>query len=146
VDPKGSALRVTQRALTSSLAKERKFAYLFAVRTRRTRRILVILLIIALLLSFLTLFVIWGKIASDKNYVQRNKEDIKFGEFFPCIVQNLLFSSLLGTSLEIKTYRTLILPVILYGCQTFSVTQSAEGYIESARKHRREKSIETQGA
>jgi hypothetical protein len=37
-------------------------------------------------------------------------------------VQNLLRSSLLSKNIEIKAYRTLILPVILYGCETWSLT------------------------
>ena len=37
-------------------------------------------------------------------------------------VQNLLFSSLLSKTLNIKIYRTIILPVVLYGCETWSLT------------------------
>jgi len=37
-------------------------------------------------------------------------------------VQNLLFSSLLSKNLKIKIYRTIILPVVLYGCNTWSLT------------------------
>jgi len=37
-------------------------------------------------------------------------------------VQNLLSSSLLSKKLKIKIYRTMILPVILYGCETWSLT------------------------
>jgi len=35
-------------------------------------------------------------------------------------VQNLLSSRLLSKNLKIKTYRTIILPVVLYGCETWS--------------------------
>jgi len=35
-------------------------------------------------------------------------------------VQNLLSSSLLSKNLKIKIYRTIILPVALYGCETWS--------------------------
>jgi len=34
-------------------------------------------------------------------------------------VQNLLSSSLLSKNIKIKIYRTIILPVILYGCETW---------------------------
>ena len=34
-------------------------------------------------------------------------------------VQNLLSSSLLSKHLKIKIYRTIILPVVLYGCETW---------------------------
>ena len=46
-------------------------------------------------------------------------------------VQNLLSSRLLSKNLKIKIYRTLILPVDLYGCETWSLTlrggKEAEG-------------------
>ena len=41
-------------------------------------------------------------------------------------VQNLLSSSLLSKNLKIKEYRTLIFPVILYGCETWSLTLRKE--------------------
>ena len=37
-------------------------------------------------------------------------------------MQNLLSSSLLSKRLKIKIYRTIILPVVLYGCETWSLT------------------------
>ena len=37
-------------------------------------------------------------------------------------VQNLLSSILLCKKLKIKIYRTIILPVVLYGCETWSQT------------------------
>ena len=37
-------------------------------------------------------------------------------------VQNLLRSSLISKKIKIKVYRTIILPVILYGCETWSFT------------------------
>jgi len=37
-------------------------------------------------------------------------------------MQNLLSSSLLSKHFKIKTYRTIILPVALYGCETWSLT------------------------
>ena len=41
-------------------------------------------------------------------------------------VQNLLSSSLLPKNLKIKIYRTIILPVVLYGCETWSLTLREE--------------------
>jgi len=35
-------------------------------------------------------------------------------------VQNLLCSNLLSKNFKIKIYRTIILPVIFYGCETWS--------------------------
>jgi len=42
------------------------------------------------------------------------------------LVQNLLSSSLLSKNLKIKINRTMILPVVLYGCETFSLKLSEE--------------------
>ena len=41
-------------------------------------------------------------------------------------MQNLLSSSLLSKNLNIKIYRTTILPVVLYGCETWSPTLREE--------------------
>jgi len=41
-------------------------------------------------------------------------------------VQNLLSSNLLSKNLKIKIYRTIILPVFLYGCETWSFTLREE--------------------
>jgi hypothetical protein len=41
-------------------------------------------------------------------------------------VQNILSSSLLSKNLKIKIYRTIMLPVVLYGCATWSLTLREE--------------------
>jgi hypothetical protein len=41
-------------------------------------------------------------------------------------VQNLLSSRLLFKNLKIEIYRTIILPVVLYGCETWSLTLRVE--------------------
>jgi hypothetical protein len=41
-------------------------------------------------------------------------------------VQNLLSSRLLSKNLKIKIYRTIIVPVVLYGCETWSLTLREE--------------------
>jgi len=41
-------------------------------------------------------------------------------------VQHLLSSRLLCKNLKIKLYRTMILPVVLYGCKTWSLTLREE--------------------
>ena len=41
-------------------------------------------------------------------------------------MQNLLSSILLSKTLKIKIYRTIILPVVLYGCETWSMTLREE--------------------
>ena len=41
-------------------------------------------------------------------------------------VQNLLSSMLLSKNLKIKIHRTIILPVVVYGCETWSLTLKEE--------------------
>ena len=41
-------------------------------------------------------------------------------------VQNLLSSTLLSKTVKIKIYRTIILPIVLYGCETWSLTLKEE--------------------
>jgi hypothetical protein len=41
-------------------------------------------------------------------------------------VQSLLSSRLLARNLEVKIYKTIILPVVLYGCETWSLTLRKE--------------------
>jgi hypothetical protein len=40
------------------------------------------------------------------------------------LVQNLSSSRLLSKNLKIKIYRTIILPIVLYGCETWSLILS----------------------
>ena len=41
-------------------------------------------------------------------------------------MQNLLSSSLLSKNIKIKIYSIIILPVVLYGCETWSLTLREE--------------------
>jgi hypothetical protein len=50
------------------------------------------------------------------------KKGLKSGNSCCHSMQNLLSSSLLSKNLKIKIYRTIILPVVLYGCETWSLT------------------------
>jgi hypothetical protein len=50
-------------------------------------------------------------------------------------VQNLLFSSLLSKNfLKIEIYRTIILPVVLYGYETWSLTLREEPRLRAFEK------------
>ena len=51
---------------------------------------------------------------------------MKSGNACYCSVQNLLSSSLLSKDLKIKIYRTIILPVVLCGYETWSLTLRKE--------------------
>ena len=54
------------------------------------------------------------------------KNRLKLGNACYYSVQNLLSSSLLSKNLKIKIYRTIILPIVLYGCETSSLTLREE--------------------
>jgi hypothetical protein len=57
---------------------------------------------------------------------EENKRRLKSGNACYQLVQNLLSSSLLPKCLKIKIYRTTILPVVLYGYETWSLTSREE--------------------
>jgi len=60
---------------------------------------------------------------TNQNSIQEEiKSRLKLGNACYYSVQNLLSSSLLYKKLKIKIYRTIILPVVLYGCETWSRT------------------------
>ena len=54
------------------------------------------------------------------------KSRLKSGNACYHSVQNLFSSSLLSKKLKIKIYRTIILPVVLYGCGTWLLTLREE--------------------
>jgi len=54
------------------------------------------------------------------------KSRLKLGNACYYSAQNLLSSRLLSKNLKIKIYRTIILPVVLYGCETWSLTLKEE--------------------
>ena len=54
------------------------------------------------------------------------KSRLKSGNAYYRSVQNLLSSSLLSKNVKIKTYRTRILLVVLYGCETWSLILRVE--------------------
>jgi hypothetical protein len=60
---------------------------------------------------------------TNKNYI---KSRLKSGNACYHSVQNLLSSSFQSKSVTIKIYRTIILLVVLYGCETWSLTLRAE--------------------
>jgi len=68
-----------------------------------------------------------GTTVTNKNSIQEEiKSRLKLGNACYYSVQNLLSSSLLSKYLKIKIYRTIILPVVLYGCETWSLTLREE--------------------
>jgi len=68
-----------------------------------------------------------GKTLSNQNSIQEEiKSRVKSGNACYHSMQNLLSSSLLSKHVKIKVYRTIILSVVLYGCETWSLTLRKE--------------------
>ena len=63
----------------------------------------------------------------NQNSIQEEiRNRLKLGNACYYSVQNLLSSRLLSKNLEIKIIRTIFLPVVLYGCETWSLTLREE--------------------
>jgi len=54
------------------------------------------------------------------------KSRLKSGNARYYSMQNFLSSRLVSKNLKIKIYRTIIMPVVLYGCETWSLTMREE--------------------
>ena len=60
-----------------------------------------------------------GTTLTDQNFIQEEiKSRLKLG--------NACYHSVQSKNLKIKIYRTIILPVVLYGCETWSLTLREE--------------------
>ena len=67
---------------------------------------------------------------TSQNCIQEEtKSRLRSGNTCYNLVQNLLSSSLLSKNLKIKMYRTLILYVVLYGCETLSLILREEYWV-----------------
>ena len=68
-----------------------------------------------------------GTTITNQNSIQEEiKSRLKSGNARCHSVQYLLSSSLLSKNLKIRIHKTLILPVVLYGCETWSLTLREE--------------------
>jgi len=68
-----------------------------------------------------------GTALTYQNSIQEEiKRRLNLGNACYYSVPNLLSSRLLSKNLRIKIYRTIILPVVLYGCETWSLTLREE--------------------
>ena len=64
---------------------------------------------------------------TNQNYFKEEiKSSLKSGNACYQSVQNLLSCSLLSKNIKIRKYRTIILPVVFYGCETRSLTLRKE--------------------
>ena len=68
-----------------------------------------------------------GTTLTNQNLIlEEIKSRLKSGNACYHLVQNLLSSSLLSKNLKTEIYRTIILPVVLYGCEKWSLTLREE--------------------
>jgi hypothetical protein len=64
---------------------------------------------------------------TNQNLIQKEiKRRLNLGNACYHSVRNLLFSRLLSKHVKIRTYKTVILPVVLYGCETWSLILKEE--------------------
>ena len=71
-----------------------------------------------------------GTTLTDGNSIREEiKSRLKSGIACYHLVQNLLSSSLLSKSIKIKIYKTIILPVVWYGCENWSLTLREERWL-----------------
>ena len=68
----------------------------------------------------------WGTTQTNSIH-EEIKSSLKSGNASCHSVQNLLSSRQISKSVNIKIYRTIILPVVLHGCETWSLTLREEG-------------------
>ena len=61
----------------------------------------------------------WEQLYNQKSIAEEIKSRLRLGNACYHSVQTLLSSGLPSNNLKIKKYRTIILPVILYGCETW---------------------------
>jgi hypothetical protein len=72
-------------------------------------------------------FKYWGATLTDQNcFHEEIRSRLNSGNTCYHAVQNLLSSRLLSINVKIKIYKTIILPVVLYGCETWSLTLREE--------------------
>jgi hypothetical protein len=63
-----------------------------------------------------------GMTVKNQNCIHEEiKSRLNSGNVFYHYIQNLLLSHLLSVNFEIKIYRSIILPVVLYRCETWSL-------------------------
>jgi hypothetical protein len=68
-----------------------------------------------------------GTTLTDQNCIQEEtKSRLNSGNACYYSVQSLLSSRLLSRNVKVKIYKTIILPVVLYGCETWSLTLREE--------------------
>jgi hypothetical protein len=68
-----------------------------------------------------------GMTVTNQNLIQEEiKRGLNFGNACYYSVQNLLSSRLLSNNVKVRMYKAIIFPVVLYGCETWSLTLREE--------------------
>jgi hypothetical protein len=68
-----------------------------------------------------------GTTLTDQNFMHKEiRSRLNSGNACYHSVQSLLSSRLLSRNVKVKIYKTIILPVVLYGCETWSLTLMEE--------------------
>jgi hypothetical protein len=71
---------------------------------------------------------VWVSSIMNQNPIQEEiKSKLMSGNACCHSVKNLLSSNLMSKNIKLKIHRTIILPVILFGCETWSLTLREEG-------------------
>jgi hypothetical protein len=65
-------------------------------------------------------------LTNQNNIYDETKSKLNSGNACYHSVHNLLSFRLISKSLKIKIYKTVVLPVVLYGCETWSITLGEE--------------------
>jgi hypothetical protein len=72
-------------------------------------------------------FMYLGTTVTNQNLIQEEiKRKLNSGNTCYHSVQNLLSSHLLSKNVKVRIYKTIILPVVLYGCKIWSLTVREE--------------------
>jgi hypothetical protein len=72
-------------------------------------------------------FKYFGTTLTDQNYIQEETESrLNSGNAYYNSVQSVLSSCLLLSNVKVKIYKSIILPFVLYGCKSWSLTLSEE--------------------
>ena len=61
-------------------------------------------------------------VTNTKDIREEIKRRINMGNAYYYSLEKILSSHLLSKKLKVKTYKTIILPVVLYSCETWSLT------------------------
>jgi hypothetical protein len=85
--------------------------------TTTTIIIIIIIIIITIIIQY------YGTALTNQNDIHHEiKSGLNSGNACYYSVQNLLSCRLASENLKIKIHKTVILPVVLYGCETWSLT------------------------